>query len=101
MNLTAWQGIHLDKDNNNRTMKNYSFNLISGRFTKEDAQKIVTGLVDVKIKYHEEKIRQSDSEEDIKMREKKIKELQMHLYEFRRHIKHQNENIELTGGFAL
>lgn len=82
-------------------MKNYSFNLVSGRFSKEDAQKIVTGLVDVKIKYHEEKIRQSDNEEDIKMREKKIKELQMHLYEFRRHIKQQKENVELSGEFAI
>lgn len=82
-------------------MKNYSFNLISGRFTKEDAQRIVTGLVDVKIKYHEEKIRQSDSEEDIKMREKKIKDLQLNLYEFRRHLKHQKELVELSGEFVL
>ena len=57
--------------------------LINGRFDTEDALEILTQMVHVKIKYHEKKINASTNEEDVKMREGKIKQLQKDLFEIR------------------
>lgn len=57
--------------------------LIKGNFKTQDALLILSQLVDVKIKFHEDKIDLSQNEEDIKMRESRIKELQKHLKETR------------------
>jgi hypothetical protein len=57
--------------------------LIEGEFVTEDALMLVAQLIHAKIKYHESKIDNSHSEEDIKARETKIKRLQKELFEFR------------------
>jgi hypothetical protein len=41
-------------------------------------------LVHLKIKYHERRINNQSSEEDIKTREEKIKQLQKELFEFKK-----------------
>lgn len=53
--------------------------LIQGKFKKEDAVELITQLLQVKIKFHESKIHNSMNEEDVKMRESKIKRLQKEL----------------------
>lgn len=53
--------------------------LIKGKFQKNDAIEIIHRFIHVKIQYHENKIGKSDNEEDIKMRETRIKELQNEL----------------------
>ena len=63
--------------------------LIDGQFSVTDAIAILTQLTEVKIKYHENKIKSSHNEEDIKMRERKIKNLQKELAESREHIQKQ------------
>lgn len=51
--------------------------LISGRFSLQDAENLLTAIVKVKIAFHEEKIRTiHHSEEDIKHSEKRIIQLQ-------------------------
>ncbi len=60
--------------------------LIEGQFSAEEAIDIITKMVHVKIKFHEDKIHAHANEEDIKMREKKIKQLQKELFEVRRFI---------------
>lgn len=50
--------------------------LIKGKFSPTDALHLLQDLEKLKIKYHENKISQTDSEEDIKMRETRIKQIQ-------------------------
>ena len=57
--------------------------LIQGKFSKKDAIEILTQMIHVKIKFHENKIHSQSSEEDIKMRERRIRQLQKDLYEAR------------------
>jgi len=61
--------------------------LIDGDFSPTETIDIITQLVQVKIKFHEDKVKNSFNEEDIKMRELKIKLLQNNLAEARAYIK--------------
>lgn len=61
-------------------------NLINGNFAQNDAIDLITSLFEVKIKYHENKIDKSHNEEDIKMREQRIKQLQKSLEEAKKYI---------------
>ncbi len=70
-------------------------NLIQGQFEKNDALHLITQFVHAKISYHEDKIAQSANEEDIKMRENRIKELQRDLYELRQSLQHQDSALSL------
>lgn len=55
--------------------------LLKGQFSAADAIDLLTQVVQVKIKFHERKIQLTHNEEDIKMREKRIKELQDSLHD--------------------
>jgi cob(I)alamin adenosyltransferase len=72
--------------------------LIKGTFTSYEALDLLEQLVHIKIKFHEQKIDKSQSEEDIKMREKRIKEMQDDLKELRSAILsgEENRSIEAT-----
>lgn len=54
--------------------------LVNGDFTGTEALDLLSQLTAVKIKYHEQKIQQNLTEEDIKMRELRIKKLQENLH---------------------
>jgi len=75
--------------------------LIDGQFSATDAITIITQMAEVKIKYHENKIKGSHNEEDIKMRERKIKTLQNELAETRTYILSQNDLIAVKGTVNL
>ncbi|MFD1315948.1 hypothetical protein [Namhaeicola litoreus] len=62
------------------------FQLIKGNFSKNDAIEILTHMFEIKIKYHENKIDKTMSEEDIQMRERKITQLQNDLHEVKKFI---------------
>lgn len=56
------------------------FNLVSGRFTTDEADLLLTKLVRVKTDFHLERIDTvNDSEEDMKRSEKRIKDLEEEL----------------------
>ena len=57
--------------------------LILGEFSAVDALELIARMIHIKIKYHEERIGQNSSEEDIKYRESKIKQLQQELFQLR------------------
>jgi len=76
-------------------------NLISGQFPKEDALDILTRMVHAKISYHEQKIHGSLNEEDIKMRENRIKQLQKDLYDCRREMDQKEGMIRLSAQLEL
>jgi hypothetical protein len=62
--------------------------LIDGNFSQRDAEAIISNMIQLKIKFHERKIEEDSlQEEDIKMREKRIIELQNNLKQFNELIK--------------
>jgi len=69
--------------------------LIQGHFTAADSIELIDNIIRQKIKFHENKIQQDSSEEDIKMREKRIKELQDNLTEIRTYLSNSVDNITL------
>jgi hypothetical protein len=69
--------------------------LIAGQFNASDALQIITQMIQIKVKYHEDKITQSSNEEDIKFREAKIKRLQQELHELRSNLGDTNGKLTL------
>ena len=69
--------------------------LIEGEFNSKDAIELVAQMVDIKIKYHENKVNSLSNEEDIKIRESKIKHLQKELFELRNCIKSNDKNVRV------
>lgn len=76
-------------------------NLLQGQFEKNDALHLITQFVHAKIRYHEDKIAQSANEEDIKMRENRIKELQRDLYELRKALDAQPNALNLQAKLEI
>ncbi len=75
--------------------------LIEGHFSAKDAIEIITQMIHVKIKFHESKIDKSDNEEDGKMREKKIHQLQKNLFEVRKMIELKGEVVSLNSEILI
>jgi len=75
--------------------------LIQGQFSAQEAIDIITQMINVKIKFHESKINNAHNEEDIKMREQRIKQLQQHLHESRSYIANQGGMIEITSELSF
>jgi len=69
--------------------------LIQGEFNSKDALELITQMIHAKIKYHENKIGISCTEEDMKSRESRIKVLQKELYELRSYIDRKRGNLKL------
>ncbi|MBS1598352.1 MAG: hypothetical protein JST75_09000 [Bacteroidetes bacterium] len=78
-----------------------NINLIKGSFTAGEATELITQLIQVKIKFHENKISKTHNEEDIKMREKRIKQLQEDLYNARKHIGKRQNTIAIESEIFL
>jgi len=69
--------------------------LFSGAFKSKDALDLITQMIQVKIKYHENMIDNMTNEDDIKFRESKIKSLYNTLQDFKNNTALQKENIEI------
>ena len=70
--------------------------LIKGTFSEMEALDILTQMIQVKIKFHESKIVQHSSEEDIKYRESRLKHLQHELAAIRNALLQQNEPLQIN-----
>ena len=75
--------------------------LIQGQFSAKDAIEIITKMISVKIKFQEGKIESSHTEEDVKMREQRIKSLQRDLFEARQFIESQGKSVSLDSTISL
>ncbi len=75
--------------------------LLKGSFEPKDLEKIITELIQVKIKYHEEKIKLDGDEESMKMRENRIIKLQNELVEVRNYISQQTSSIMVDSEISL
>ena len=69
--------------------------LIQGSFSQQEALDLLQSMISVKIKFHEGKINSSSNEEDIKMRENRIKALQHELATIRHRIKNGLDHLEI------
>ena len=70
--------------------------LITGEFSSTEALDLITQMIQVKIKFHENKISKSEMEEDIKGRETKIKRLQNHLFELRNQFGSNSNGVKIN-----
>lgn len=70
--------------------------LIKGHFGAHDALDLITQMIDVKIKFQEGKIHDESTEEDVKMRERRIKQLQKELFEARQYIDQKQGKVSLN-----
>ncbi len=75
--------------------------LINGKFPTKEALDMITQMIHVKIRYHENKIDANTSEEDIKSREKRIKELQKDLFDLRKQIEANEKAIDIRSEIKL
>jgi hypothetical protein len=97
MNSMGNRRIHSDKVNNG-TMKTAV--LIDGEYSGSEALELVTSMYLQKIRFHESKISHADSEEDIKRREEKIKQLQINLHDLRTSLNSKSK-VHLHAEIAL
>ncbi|MCE2495129.1 MAG: hypothetical protein J4F31_00850 [Flavobacteriales bacterium] len=76
--------------------------LIKGRYSQSDALELVKCLVDCKIRFLEETISTELAEEDMKMRERRIVELQNQLNALRSAAKeHGAQRLSLSADIQL
>lgn len=69
--------------------------LLQGNFGNDEALELISPMVNIKIKYHENKISTHYNEEDIKTRESKINQLQNEHFELRKIINLQTNGVKL------
>jgi len=69
--------------------------LIQGSYTPKETIELMHELIQVKIRFNEDKIGQSSSEEDIKRREERIKALQHELATVKNQLKNRHDRIEI------
>jgi len=77
-----------------------SLSLIQGHFNTTEAADIISKLVEVKIKFHENKITNTSNEEDIKMQESRIKELQNDLAAVKKYLS-TKDKVEISAKIEL
>lgn len=70
--------------------------IIEGEFSSQDAMELLTQMIAIKIRFHENKINTSENEEDIKAREGKIKRLQKNLFESRNDINKLSKSVKIN-----
>lgn len=70
--------------------------LMEGEFNSNEALELITQMLHIKIKFHENKIGKSETEEDVKSREAKIKRLQKNLFELRNSICYNSSRVKLN-----
>ena len=80
------------------TTESIKVNLANGVFYSGDASSIIRGMIEVKVKFHEDKISRLSNIEEIEMREQRIKELQRMQSKIQEWLKARGEqaNLELT-----
>lgn len=75
--------------------------LIQGQFGGKEAIELITQMIHGKVKFHENIISNDDSEEDIKMRESRIKQLQKGLFDARNYIEKKGENVSINASIEI
>ncbi len=69
--------------------------LIQGHFETKEAIDLIAKMIHIKIKFQEDKINNNSNEEDVKMHENRIKQLQKDLFNARESIGKQKGKIAI------
>ena len=75
--------------------------LIQGEFSTSEALELISKMIHVKIKYHEEKINSLSNEEDIKTRERKITFLQNQLSDLRANVLTNEGKVKIEASIQI
>ena len=75
--------------------------IIEGHFSNTDAITLISQMIEVKIKFHEQKIGSHTNFEDIKMRENRIKKLQHDLTLVNNYLKNNKGNVGINCDLSL
>ena len=75
--------------------------LIQGQFGGKEAIKLITQMIHAKVNFHENIISNDDCEEDIKMGENRIKQLQKDLFDARHYIEKNGENVIINASIEM
>jgi hypothetical protein len=75
--------------------------LIEGSFNNDEAVELLNQLILLKIKFHENKIQVVDNEESIKMREKRIIQLQKDLFELKKFVKNNGNQVSINAEISI
>jgi hypothetical protein len=75
--------------------------LIQGQFTAREAQDLLTAMTEVKIRFHEKRITGESSEEEIKMRENRIKRLQNDLAAMCKGMNDSDNLVNIRSEFSV
>ena len=97
---------HWGKDNNKPSYCNtqhttMNLQLIQGQFSRQDALDLLTKMISVKIRFHEDKMAHAATEEDMKMRESRIRQLQSELHEARKQLQRNGETVILQSQIEI
>ena len=75
--------------------------LIEGRFNSGDALKMITEIIHVNIRFHENKIKEQVTEKEMKTHINQIQELQKKLFEVGDLIKYGESNLYLKSSIEI
>lgn len=75
--------------------------LIHGEFSAKDSLELITQMIQLKIKFHENKIAATGNEEDSKYRESRIIKLQHELSRLREYIRNGNPSLKIDATIHL
>ena len=75
--------------------------LINGHFSPRESIELLTKMIHVKIRFHEDRIQSHSDEEDTKMREARIKLLQKQLYDLRQLLENETGDIALRASIHV
>jgi len=70
--------------------------LVQGNFSASDSFELLNQMVQLKVRFHENKISKSSNEEDIKHRETKIKRLQHDMMELKKFINNNSSQFTIN-----
>ena len=75
--------------------------LIQRQFGCKEAIELITQMIHAKVKFQESIIGNNDNEEDIKMCENRIKQLQKDLFDARQYIEKKGDNISINASIEI
>ena len=75
--------------------------LINGQFTTQETIDLITQMIQVKIKFLENKISNLHNEEDIKSKETKIVKLQNKISELQEYLKLTNYDLKINSEIEI
>lgn len=75
--------------------------LIKGEFSNTDSIDLLKKIITAKIEFHEDKIQSGMNEEDIKLRENKIKNLQTYLQDVQKYVSQKGDRVAILSHIEL